>query len=75
MNNNGVRLQNLRDFTVQIRHTTTDQTVGTGVAVSTDGKILTCAHVVLAAGVNPRLRFRIPSTWKFIIESYSLGQN
>ena len=74
MDNNGVRLQNLRDFTVQIRHTTTDQTVGTGVVVSTDGKILTCAHVVLAAGVNPRLRFRIPSTWKFIIENI-LGQN
>ena len=45
-----VRLQNLRDFTVQIRNAN-DQIVGTGIAVSTDGKIVTCAHVVEAAGV------------------------
>jgi hypothetical protein len=50
-----VRLQNLRDFTVQIRHATQPETiVGTGIAISTDGKIVTCAHVVRAAGVEPR---------------------
>ncbi|HJR79766.1 MAG TPA: trypsin-like peptidase domain-containing protein, partial [Anaerolineales bacterium] len=31
-----------------------DQIVGTGIAVSTDGKIVTCAHVVQAAGIDPR---------------------
>ena len=48
-----VRLQNLRDFTVQIRDVN-DKIVGTGIAVSTDGKIVTCAHVVEAAGIDPR---------------------
>jgi len=47
-----VRLQNLRDFTVQIRNDA-DQIVGTGIAVSMDGMIITCAHVVKAAGVDP----------------------
>jgi len=50
---NNVLLQNPRDFTVQIRHATTDEIVGTGIVVSTDGKIVTCAHVVHDAGVNP----------------------
>ena len=53
MSDTNVRLQNLRDFTVQIRDAN-DQIVGTGIAVSTDGKIVTCAHVVHAAGVQPR---------------------
>ncbi len=48
-----VRLQNLRDFTVQIRDVN-DKVVGTGIAVSTDGKIVTCAHVIEAAGIDPR---------------------
>jgi tetratricopeptide (TPR) repeat protein len=48
----GVRTQNLRNFTVQIRNDK-DQIVGTGIAVSTDGKIVTCAHVVDAAGIDP----------------------
>ncbi len=48
-----VRLQNLRDFTVQIRDVN-DKVVGTGIAVSTDGKIVTCAHVVEATGIDPR---------------------
>lgn len=49
-----VRTQNLRDFTVQIRNDT-DQVVGTGITVSTDGKIVTCAHVIEAAlGAHPR---------------------
>ena len=50
-----VRLQNLRDFTVQIRDAN-DRIVGTGIAVSTDGKIVTCAHVVEAAGIDPQQR-------------------
>jgi tetratricopeptide (TPR) repeat protein len=49
-----VRLQNLRDFTVQIRNEA-DQIVGTGIAVSMDGKVVTCAHVIQAAlGAHPR---------------------
>jgi hypothetical protein len=52
---NNIRLQNLRDFTVQIRHPVTDAIVGTGIVVSTDGKVVTCAHVVEAAlGTRPR---------------------
>lgn len=43
---NKVRIQNLRDFTVQIRHATTDMIVGTGFCVSTCGQIVTCVHVV-----------------------------
>src|SRR3712207_3891666 len=46
-------LQDLRSFTVQIRHPATDEIVGTGVAVAADGRIITCAHVVNAAGVSP----------------------
>lgn len=44
-----IRLQNLREMTVQIRRVSDDAIVGTGIAVSTDGKIVTCAHVVEAA--------------------------
>ncbi|MCX9010571.1 MAG: hypothetical protein OIN66_05545, partial [Candidatus Methanoperedens sp.] len=49
---NEIILQNLRDFTVQIRHSTTDAIVGAGMVVSIDGKIVTCRHVVEAAGMN-----------------------
>ena len=49
-----VRLQNLRDFTVQIRRTADDAIVGTGIAVTMDGQVVTCAHVARAAGVEPR---------------------
>jgi tetratricopeptide (TPR) repeat protein len=50
-----VRLQNLRDFTVQIRTPDHEQIVGTGIAVSMEGEIVTCAHVVEAVlGVHPR---------------------
>ncbi len=51
---NNVRLQNLRDFTVQIRRADNDAIVGTGIAVSMDGRIVTCRHVVEAAGIDPR---------------------
>lgn len=45
----GVVTQNLLDFTVQIRRIDTDAIVGTGVIISLDGKIITCAHVIAAA--------------------------
>ena len=49
-----IDLQNLRDFTVQIRNQRDDTIVGTGIVISIDGKILTCSQVVLdAIGVNP----------------------
>jgi hypothetical protein len=52
---NNVRLQNLRDFTVRIRRTSEDAMVGTGIAVSTEGQIVTCVHVAEAApGVHLR---------------------
>ena len=55
MSNNGVRTQNLRNFTVQIRHAKTDAIVGTGIAVSTSGQVVTCAHVVeQATGMDLR---------------------
>ncbi len=41
-----IRLQNLREMTVQIRRVSDDAIVGTGIAVSTNGAIATCAHVV-----------------------------
>jgi hypothetical protein len=53
MSERGVILQKLRDFTVQIRRPADDAIVGTGVAVSTGGQIVTCAHVARAAGVDP----------------------
>ncbi len=66
--------QKLRDFTVQIRHTKTDEIVGTGIAISLDGRIVTCAHVVMAAGVNPRLGKRIPGNWEMVVKSILKGK-
>ncbi len=52
---NGTILQNLRDFTVQIRRPDNDKIVGTGLAITMEGKVITCAHVVYAALlVHPR---------------------
>ena len=48
----GVGLQEIRDFVVQIRHAATDEIVGTGF-VAKEG-IVTCAHVVRDAGVDPQ---------------------
>lgn len=48
------RYQDLRRCSVQIRNTTNEAIVGTGVIVSTAGDIITCAHVLRAAGVEPR---------------------
>jgi hypothetical protein len=52
-NNQASRKQNLTDFTVQIRHTTTNAVIATGVVVSTKGEIITCRHAVEMAGVDP----------------------
>lgn len=67
--------QKLRDFTVQIRHVETDKIVGTGIAISLDGKIVTCAHVVMAASVNPRLGKRIPGNWEMVLKSILKGKS
>ncbi|HEX2080267.1 MAG TPA: serine protease [Longimicrobium sp.] len=48
-----VVLQHLPDFTVQVRHAGTGTIVGTGIVVSHDGLIATCAHVLEAAGLRP----------------------
>jgi tetratricopeptide (TPR) repeat protein len=50
----GVRVQQIRDFVVQIRHTSTGAIVGTGF-VAKEG-IVTCSHVIRDAGVNPLAR-------------------
>lgn len=47
------RLQNPVDFTVQICHPSSGTCVGTGIAVSLDGLIITCGHIVQAAGAQP----------------------
>jgi tetratricopeptide (TPR) repeat protein len=51
---NNVVTQKLRDFTVQIRPADSEKIVGTGMIVTTDGRVVTCAHVVKSAGVEPR---------------------
>lgn len=51
----GIQLQRLRDFTVQIRHPDSGAVVGTGVVVSPEGMVVTCAHVAMQAlGLHPR---------------------
>lgn len=49
---NNARLQNLYDFTVQVRNATDDRVVGTGMVVALDGQIVTSGRVVRAAGVD-----------------------
>lgn len=44
--------QDPRDFTVQIRDAVTNDVAGTGVVVSAEGLVATCAHVLHDAGVN-----------------------
>ncbi len=46
------RLQDVQQFTVQIRHGETDAVVGTGVAITMSGEVVTCKHVAEAAGIN-----------------------
>ncbi|MEV4078611.1 tetratricopeptide repeat protein [Nonomuraea fuscirosea] len=48
-------LQDIRQFTVQIRDPDGKRVIGTGVVISRGGLIATCAHVVRAAGVEPRV--------------------
>ncbi|MBK8902084.1 MAG: trypsin-like peptidase domain-containing protein [Anaerolineaceae bacterium] len=51
----GTLLQNLRDFTVQIRDPDTGRIHGTGLALTMDGKVITCAHVIHSIlTVHPR---------------------
>ncbi|GGO66799.1 trypsin-like peptidase domain-containing protein [Nonomuraea cavernae] len=49
-----VILQDVREFTVQIRDPEGQNVLGTGVVISRTGLIATCAHVVRAGGVEPR---------------------
>ncbi|MFD4718154.1 trypsin-like peptidase domain-containing protein [Streptomyces sp. NPDC058423] len=49
-----VILQDVRNFTVQIRDPGGDRVLGTGVVISRTGLIATCAHVIRAGGVEPR---------------------
>jgi hypothetical protein len=53
---NDTHLQNLRDCTIQVRHTTSGALVGAGLVVALDGQIVTCAQVIEAAGVRPHER-------------------
>ena len=46
--------QNPLHFSVRIQHPSTLDPLGTGIAVSTDGKIVTCKHVLELAGIDPR---------------------
>ncbi len=52
---NEVKRQSLRGFTVRIRDPGTEETYGTGIVVSTDGMVVTCAHVFEdIVGIHPR---------------------
>ena len=46
---NDVLIQNPREFTLQIWHSTEDVIVGTGFVVSDSGLVVTCAHVIETA--------------------------
>lgn len=73
MNNeqSSAELQDLRKFTVHIRNLN-DETVGTGFIVSSDGKIITCAHVICTAlGVEPHNA--LDRQVKVYFPSYSRG--
>lgn len=48
-----VLTQDLRDFTVQIHHAEESRIVGTGLIVSSVGDVVTCAHVLREAGIDP----------------------
>ncbi len=47
-----IQVQSPREFTIQIRHFTSNEIVGTGFVVSDNGLAITCAHVVQAATDN-----------------------
>ncbi|MCB9418156.1 MAG: trypsin-like peptidase domain-containing protein, partial [Ardenticatenaceae bacterium] len=52
---NGTIPQNLRDYTVQIRDPETNRIHGTGLAITMNGQIITCAHVIKSIlKVHPR---------------------
>jgi tetratricopeptide (TPR) repeat protein len=45
--------------------------VGTGVVVSARGHVVTCAHVVKAARVNPELKIRIRGVWEMLLAPFA----
>ncbi|MEV4799046.1 trypsin-like peptidase domain-containing protein [Nonomuraea sp. NPDC049421] len=49
-----VILQDVRQFTVQIRDPAGERVLGTGVVISRQGLVATCAHVIRAGGLEPR---------------------
>ena len=49
-----VILQDVRKFTCQIQKAESEEILGTGVVVSADGIVATCAHVVRSGGIEPR---------------------
>ncbi|MGW5422693.1 trypsin-like peptidase domain-containing protein [Streptomyces sp. NPDC003943] len=51
-----VILQDVRNFTVQIRDPDGERVLGTGVVISRTGLVATCAHVIRAGGVEPQPR-------------------
>jgi tetratricopeptide (TPR) repeat protein len=73
-----VRTQNIRNFTVKICDPVTRAVVGTGFVVSTDGKIVTCIHVIKDAsythqviqGIEVGIRF----PQDFVRDKFQLAQ-
>ena len=64
--------QDIRRFTVQIINQKNNAVVGTGFVVSPDGHIVTCAHVLDFAGVDPATGNQISSNLHTIISGHSL---
>jgi tetratricopeptide (TPR) repeat protein len=52
MNNDDKLLQNLRDCTVRVHRADTRAIIGSGILVSISGQIITCSHVLRAAGIE-----------------------
>jgi Trypsin-like peptidase domain len=67
------QLQDLRAIIVQIRDSTNEEVVGTGFVIQ-GGYILTCAHVVMAAGVNPSSCGSLPETYRSFFNDF-LGRS
>jgi tetratricopeptide (TPR) repeat protein len=61
-----VRLQDIREFTVQIRNLESNEIVGTGIIISSSCHVVTCAHVVVEAGINPRTGSKLPNFFEYL---------